>query len=212
MTRLVFDMVVLNHCAWEAAVTYLSLRDTTARQHRWLVNRVHQFTKVCSLKKEQSKRGAIEQATRELHETEPILEASALGIWQNLRDNWKQTSTVESFPFESFPTAKDFLTQVGAYDWFQEGYATKMNSGGLPTMNLKVLDIRPVGKHLVYDIEVEKIHSFLANGIVAHNCMISHGVSRFLRERLFDVSDYFEIFVCESCGTTPHQHAELQCV
>ena len=64
-------------------------------------------------------------------------------------------------------------------EWFDEDYATKSNEGGLPTMNLKVIDIRPVGKHLVYDIEVDKIHSFLANGIVAHNCMISHGVSRF---------------------------------
>jgi DNA-directed RNA polymerase beta subunit len=59
----------------------------------------------------------------------------------------------------------------------------------------------------VYDIEVDKIHSFLANGIVAHNCMISHGVSRFLRERLFDVSDYFEIHTCSNCGNIPHHHS-----
>jgi DNA-directed RNA polymerase beta subunit len=51
---------------------------------------------------------------------------------------------------------------------------------------------------------VEKINSFLANGIVAHNCMISHGVSRFLTERLFDMSDKFTVPVCANCGAIPN--------
>ena len=78
-------------------------------------------------------------------------------------------------------------------EWFDDGYATKTNEGGLPTMNLEVIDIRPVGKHLVYDIEVDKIHSFLANGIVAHNCMIGHGMGQFLKETLY-------VYVCNNCG------------
>jgi hypothetical protein len=74
----------------------------------------------------------------------------------------------------------------------------------LPCFALPILNI----EHLSYpcevaDIQVHKTQSFLANGIVAHNCMISHGVSRFLRERLFDVSDYFEINTC-ICGNIPH--------
>lgn len=71
---------------------------------------------------------------------------------------------------------------------------------GLPTMDLKVIDIRPAGEHDVYDIEVEDTHSFLANGIVAHNCMISHGASRFTRERMYDVSDKYSVHVCKKCG------------
>jgi len=70
----------------------------------------------------------------------------------------------------------------------------------LPTMNLKVIDIRKAGIHKVYDIQVDKEESFLANGVVAHNCMISHGAMGFLKERMMDVSDIFTVHICKECG------------
>ena len=70
----------------------------------------------------------------------------------------------------------------------------------LPTMNLKVIAVRPGGIHKVYDIQVENEASFLANGVVAHNCMIAHGTLGFLKEKTMDVSDLFEIYICRECG------------
>ena len=99
----------------------------------------------------------------------------------------------------SFP---DFLHVCRANHCFSEEY---MPYHVLPCFQLPIARITPIGEQLVYDIQVEKYQSFIANGIVAHNCMISHGVSRFLRERLFDVSDYFEIYTCV-CGNIPHSH------
>jgi hypothetical protein len=104
------------------------------------------------------------------------------------------------------------MQQIGAVDWFifenssKQGisYGVKRCDNCLPTMNLKVLAIKPIGLQKVYDIQVEDTESFLANGVVAHNCMISHGVSRFLTERLFDMSDVFSVPVCADCGTMPH--------
>jgi DNA-directed RNA polymerase beta subunit len=42
-------------------------------------------------------------------------------------------------------------------------------------------------------------------GEMERDCMISHGVSRFLNERLFDLSDSFKILICRSCGCIPNQ-------
>lgn len=41
-------------------------------------------------------------------------------------------------------------------------------------------------------------------GEMEKDCMISHGVSRFLNERLFDLSDHFQIMVCQHCGSIPN--------
>jgi intein/homing endonuclease len=85
----------------------------------------------------------------------------------------------------------------------------------LPTMNLKVIDIRPGGVHPVYDIQVDKEESFLANGIVAHNCLIAHGVMGFMKERMMDVSDKFTVYICKECGlfsiVNPNDDGERKC-
>lgn len=193
----------------EAGVSYRRLCETTIQQHDWIVNRVDELTNFSNLKIENPNKivptkKAIEQATKELQQQEAIIHQYAIPTTHDITDHLVKGTKYGSFRSSSFPTAEEFMVEIDALEWFDNDYATSSNEGGLPTMNLKVIDIRPVGKHLVYDIEVDKIHSFLANGIVAHNCMISHGVSRFLRERLFDVSDYFEFKVCSKCGCIPH--------
>jgi DNA-directed RNA polymerase beta subunit/intein/homing endonuclease len=85
-------------------------------------------------------------------------------------------------------------------DESSSAYGVHRGSNALPTMNLEVVSRISVGPKHVYDISVEDTHSFLANGIVAHNCMVSHGAARFTRERLYDVSDKFQVHVCSKCG------------
>jgi glycine dehydrogenase len=82
------------------------------------------------------------------------------------------------------PSLKDFLAEIGAASWFNKHtpqgdsykvtYAMAQDSEVEPTFHLGVLDVRPAGTREVYDLTVDELHSFLANGTVVHNC-IPHG-------------------------------------
>ena len=37
-------------------------------------------------------------------------------------------------------------------------------------------------------------------GEMERDCMVSHGTAKFTKERILDVSDYFEIYICKLCG------------
>ena len=41
------------------------------------------------------------------------------------------------------------------------------------------------------------------------DCMISHGASRFTKERIYDVSDKYSVHTCNQCGLiVPYNHEE----
>jgi hypothetical protein len=207
----------------EAGVSYKRLRNEVVRQHNWIVERVDEITNFSNIKKEFPDRNvptkkAIIQATDELKQQEPLIHEYAIPSTHDITDHLVKGTKFGKFSSSKFPTAYEFMETVGAVDWFlkedsaaatggseeseeeSSKYGVSRNKDSLPTMNLKIIDIRPVGLKPVFDIEVEDTHSFLANGIVAHNCMISHGAARFTRGRLYDASDKYSVNVCKKCG------------
>jgi hypothetical protein len=204
----------------EAGVSYKRLRDEVTRQHNWLTHRVDEITGFSQIKathpdKIVPTKKAILQAVKDLEDREPLIHDYAIPSTHDITDHLIKGTQFGKFTSKSFPNAEEFMIQTGAIAWFVEQEASAVKSGHtcysiprgkmcLPTMDLTVIDVRPCAPEKVYDIEVEKINSFLANGIVAHNCMISHGVSRFLTERLFDMSDKFTVPVCANCGAIPN--------
>jgi intein/homing endonuclease len=226
----------------EAGVTYRRLRENVIRQHNWLVKRVDEITNFSKIKKENptkivGTKKAIEVAVEELKKIEPIIHEYAIPSTHDITDHLVKGTEFGKFASKTFPTAEQFLEQIGALEWFNEdikkididelensttseedaedaeekdetnsvtqisSYGVNRNNDSLPTMNLKVLSCIPAGLHKVYDIQVDEVHSFLANGIVAHNCMLSHGAIQFLKERTFDCSDKYYCWVDKESGT-----------
>jgi DNA-directed RNA polymerase II subunit RPB2 len=175
-------------------------------------------------------KSAIIKAVEELKKTEGLLHDYAIPSTHDITDHLIKGTEFGKFTSKSFPTAEQFMEKIGALSWFLSDdaesdkkmddmdhhnvfkeveekeyestatYGVHRESNALPTMNLEVVSRINVGPKHVYDISVENTHSFLANGIVAHNCMVSHGAARFTRERLYDVSDKFQVHVCSKCG------------
>ena len=190
----------------EAGVSYRRLRENVIRQHNWIVNRVDEITQFKKIKTENpgariQTSKAIQQSIEELNRIEPLIHEYAIPSVHDITDHLMKGTEFSKFNAKHFPTSEEYFREIGALDWFtDESYGVDTELNGLPTMNLKVIGVVPAGVHPVYDIEVENTHSFLANGVVAHNCMISHGAARFTRERMYDVSDKYEVHVCKSCG------------
>jgi intein/homing endonuclease len=194
----------------EAGVSYHRLRNEVKRQHNWIVERIDEITNFSNLKKINPDKivptkKAIEQAVKELKEKEALVHDYAIPSTHDITDHLVKGTQFGKFTSKSFPTAEEFLENIGALSWFLDNntdllYGVDRETCGLPTMNLQLIDIRPVGSHKVYDIEVDKTHSFLANGMVAHNCMLSHGSVQFLKERTFDCSDKYYVWVDNETG------------
>ena len=221
----------------EAGSSYKRLRDGVTRQHNWLVQRVDELTHFSEIKNQFPEQNvptkkAILQAVKDLNKTETLLHEYAIPSAHDINDHLVKGTSFGKFRGKGFPNAEEYLKDIGALDWFLQdepvkpeidsslcedteditsvSYGVNCECEGLPTMNLRVIDIRPAGVHPVYDIQVDNTHTFLANGIVAHNCMIGHGVSKFLQERLFLVSDKYQVSICNKCGNFATSKTECQ--
>lgn len=71
----------------------------------------------------------------------------------------------------SFTKTTEFVESIGGASTIFGTYAMKKDQEYLPTFNLSITSIEYVGNHKVFDIEVADTHSFMANGVVVHNCV-----------------------------------------
>ena len=96
-------------------------------------------------------------------------------------DSNRRTKNGDKITFCSvnFPSFEAYMKKIKVYDCFVDSNLKYESSiycknrfklDDIPYYELEVVNIQPVGEHEVYDIEVDKNHSFLADGTVVHNC------------------------------------------
>ena len=85
----------------------------------------------------------------------------------------------KTFWSKYFPSFEKYITDLNVFDLFVNNKISKASSiygkdqlstDTIPYYNLKVIYVKNIGYRDVYDIEVKDNHSFLANGVVVHNC------------------------------------------
>lgn len=70
-----------------------------------------------------------------------------------------------------FPQAREFLESIEVLDYFTpHKYVISQQKEYVPSWRLPIVDIRSVGVSKVYDLTVLNNSSFVANGVVVHNC------------------------------------------
>lgn len=67
---------------------------------------------------------------------------------------------------------EELFNSFGILDWFatSDNVVNKVKLC-VPVYYVPVIDVKQVGKKKVYDINVVDTHSFIANGIISHNCI-----------------------------------------
>jgi DNA polymerase elongation subunit (family B) len=161
-----FSYCVHKSVRLEAGYSYLKLRDEVWKQQKWLVSRVKTLKNIMTIEE------ATNKANIELQSHFPIYNnyyasPSISQMKELLRPRKKWDKPM--FSYTHFPTAPDYIESIGASSLF-ESYAVDKNSDVLPRFYKKVIHVENIGKQQVYDLEVSTSHSFVADGVVVHNC------------------------------------------
>lgn len=162
-----------SHKAYKLAIatSYWRMEENIKKQHSFIVDRVNQ------LKLENQKltlKTVLDKAREELKNKECILnEYYSLSNTKDINKRLEQARTTELKYLQKkygVPDAKEYIEDLGVLKWFEGEYVNNRDSEELPYFTMKLMDIRKDIPRMVYDIEVKESHSFLAHGLVVHNC------------------------------------------
>lgn len=185
----------------EAGASYRRFRANCLRQRHKIIERTKEIMKKHSLQIQPS----LDKAILDIEKEEPILHDLVI-------PTYSCTARVLNGTIKSvYSTGRllgvgEYFEEIDALKFFSgknsnlTTYGVHRDSEAISTFNLKVIDVRPIGKHDVYDITVDKTHSFVANGVVSHNCLLANGCPAFVRDRLMEQSDEYKMYFCKICG------------
>lgn len=170
-----FSYCVHKSMRLELGYSYLKLRDNIWKQQKWLVDKVKLLKKSLTLEK------AVNLAIEELYLSFPIYneyysKPSVKQMIELMRSRKKWDKPM--FLYKYFPTFPNYIESLGCSDIFNS-YGVDIDKDILPIIYKKLIYIEYIGKKQVYDLEVSESHSFVANGIVVHNCIHDPKIIRY---------------------------------
>ena len=173
-----------------AAAVYWRLVNQIHRQRLWMSARPHELHQSNN---ERSFSLANERAAVELMEREPVVSPHYALLEGHDRFSRLPQSTARQFqPLHGdlcdFPSPVALFNQMGVREWFEplrsrEGedtepskhYCVEKEALTLPTFTLQVVERRPAGRRMVFDLAVDDLHAFIAGTIAVHNCIGNSG-------------------------------------
>ena len=117
---------------------------------------------------------AYNKAMETIKTPEYMPKYKTIQLWvKNGYDSYSRRSDQVS---RQFPNATKFVDIIGAKCIFEKTdkmhtYSMSKEQTTLPVFSLSVIGIKKVGEKQVYDIEVKDTHSYMAEGLVVHNCV-----------------------------------------
>ena len=81
------------------------------------------------------------------------------------------------------PSFKAYCSHIGCSDWFLPS-SSAFTTSSLPTFHLLLSAVTPAEPEATYDLTIRHLHSFIANGLIVHNCLELSNDK--LRTRLID--------------------------
>lgn len=154
------------------ACSYYKSKNETKRQSNWVCDRTE------ILRQTMTPRNALLSAHSELKRNEPIFnEYYSLPTLKSTKlISKKQSPGNLKYRKKYFPSPIEYAKLTESYEYFpsignKKSHAVNRDDEYSPCYVLSVLRVDDIGKHHVYDIEVENTHNFVANGVVVHNCI-----------------------------------------
>jgi DNA polymerase elongation subunit (family B) len=160
-------------CCLTIVSSYLKMGNKTREQHTKVFNLALELM----IAEKLTIRKALEKARREIFESEPpinIISMSSVSYINHRKNDVRRRLSLG--PRSQFPSALDYLNDTRTISWFytsgKKTYSVGRDDNFLPTFRKKVIAVIPDIMQNVYDIEVNVVHNYVANGVVTHNCSL----------------------------------------
>ena len=182
----------------EAGCSYLRYRQKTWEQQKYIAENVRK------LKKNMSIEDSLKEAISEINNNFPVYNTYYSNPTKNqiielLRNRKKWEKPM--FSRKHFMSPMEYMKSINALDIFQS-YGVNSQIKNIPYIQKTVIFKTNIGIHQTYDIEVKTSHSFIADGIIVHNCIHDKTVRKTKPKHIMCCKRHFR-FLKEPKGVMP---------